>query len=220
MRLRKRVAYLSKLVFVEEPRTRCSIPAWEAYSISAFDISESSSRTSVHCIYGPRNITKEMIRILRWKPLPKYLFSLSQTCVLKGKKQLTSFRVQKTRYGRKTFLLLPSGSLDTSEVSSPRRALIPANATNEMRNHQVSSLKESTYPCQRNQWNEKSSSIITQGEHFFFFSFFLSKSPKQYSNDTWTTSLIFLHLYFLVTSYHTYHIISPPSSVSFSRGVN
>ena len=65
--------------------------------------------------------------------------------------QLTSFRVQKTRYGRKTFLLLPSGSLDTSEVSSPRRALIPANATNEMRNHQVSSLKESTYPCQRNQ---------------------------------------------------------------------
>ena len=124
MRLRKRVAYLSKLVFVEEPRTRCSIPAWEAYSISAFDISESSSRTSLHCIYGPRNITKEMIRILRWKPLPKYLFSLSQTCVLKGKKQLTSFRVQKTRYGRKTFLLLPSGSLDTSEVSSPRRALI------------------------------------------------------------------------------------------------
>ena len=138
MRLRKRVAYLSKLVFVEEPRTRCSIPAWEAYSISAFDISESSSRTSVHCIYGPRNITKEMIRILRWKPLPKYLFSLSQTCVLKGKKQLTSFRVQKTRYGRKTFLLLPSGSLDTSEVSSPRRALIPANAINEMRNQSSS----------------------------------------------------------------------------------
>ena len=35
-----------------------------------------------------------------------------------------SFRVQKTQYGSKTFLLLPSGSLDTSEVSSSRRALI------------------------------------------------------------------------------------------------
>ena len=64
-------------------------------------------------------------------------FFFSLIIFSREEKQLTSFRVQKTRYGRKMFLFWPSGSLLTSELSLPL-AFVPAHAINEVRNQSCS----------------------------------------------------------------------------------